>query len=173
MLVLVCYAFWIVTQRHPGLLSALMTWRPLAWLRRRLGWLWRDSYAWASLARERVRTLLARPVVLPQRRIPPLRLRRLSPRELVLYFYRSTARRAAARGLRRRTAQTPYEYQATLTQHLPDVDQEIGELTEAFVVAQYSPRPVDPADAHQARRPWERVRRRLRMLNDHGKEDRR
>jgi hypothetical protein len=166
MSVLVCYALWIIVQRHSGLLSALTTWKPVAWLRRRLGWLWRDSYAWATLASQRVRTLLQRPVVLPQPRIPPLRLRRLSPRELVLYFYRSTAQRAAARGLRRGAAQTPYEYQATLAQHLPDVDQEIGELTEAFLLAQYSARPVGSADARQARQPWERVRRRLRMLRD-------
>jgi hypothetical protein len=39
-------------------------------------------------------------------------------------------------------------------------------LTEAFVVAQYSPRPIGDTEARRARRPWERVRRRLQALND-------
>jgi Domain of unknown function (DUF4129) len=166
MFILVGYAFWIVGQRHPGLLRALTTRGPLAWLLDRLGWLWRDSRAWAGQATARARELLRRRGAIPKRRIPALRLGRLPPRELVLYFYRSTVRRAVERGLRRRGGQTPYEYRATLIEHLPEVEQDIGELTEAFVVAQYSPRPIDDTEARRARRPWERVRRRLQALND-------
>jgi hypothetical protein len=33
------------------------------------------------------------------------------------------------------------------------------------VIAEYSPRPIGDADAQRARRPWERVRRRLRNLS--------
>jgi hypothetical protein len=166
MLFLAGYAFWIVVQRHPGLLQALTRRGPLAWLLRRVGLLWDDSRAWASLVAARTLTALRRPVALPRRRIPALRLRRLAPRELVLYFYRSTMRRAAQHGLGRGGGQTPYEYRATLAQHLPDVEQEIDELTESFFGAQYSPRPIDPDHARRARRPWERVRRRLQSLRD-------
>jgi Domain of unknown function (DUF4129) len=166
MFILTGYALWIVAQRHPGLLRAATMRGPLAWLLRQLGLLWRDTRAWASQATAQVRELL-RPRQEPARqRIPALRLRRLPPRELVLYFYRSTIRRAAERGLYRRSAETPYEYRATLAQRLPEVEQEIGELTDAFVVAQYSPRPVASEDARRARRPWERLRRRLRKMKD-------
>jgi hypothetical protein len=160
------YALWIVAQRHPGLFGAFTTRGPLAWLLRQLGLAWRDTRAWVGQAAERAGELLRRPAAPPRRRFPSLRLRRLAPRELVFYFYRSTVRRAAERGLRRRGGQTPYEYRATLVERLPEVDQELGELTEAFVTAQYSPRPIGPDDARRARRPWEEVRRRLRALVD-------
>jgi hypothetical protein len=166
MFTLTGYALWIVAQRHPGLLGAFTTRGPLAWLLRQLGLAWRDTRDWASLAAERAGALLRRREAPPPRRVPSLRLRRLAPRELVFYFYRSTVRRAAERGLRRRGGQTPYEYRATLAERLPEVEQELGELTEAFVTAQYSPRPIGPDDARRARRPWEQVRRRLRSLVD-------
>jgi Domain of unknown function (DUF4129) len=164
MAVLAGYAFLIVAQRHPGLLSAFTSRGPLAWLLRQLGLAWRDTRDWAAQAAERASALLRRRAVQPQRRMPALRLRRLAPRELVFYFYRSTVRRAAERGLPRRRGQTPYEYQATLAERLPEAEQEIDELTDAFVTAQYSRRTVGPDDARRARRPWEQLRRRLRAL---------
>ena len=60
----------------------------------------------------------------------------------------------------------PQRHSMPLPQHLPEAEQDIAELTDAFVVAEYSPRPIGDADAQRARRPWERVRRRLRTLSD-------
>jgi hypothetical protein len=165
MLLLAVYAIGLIIQRNPGLIRTLTTRGPLAWLLRQLGWLWRDTRAWAGQATDRVRTVLRRPIAIHPMRIPALRLSRLAPRELVRYFYRSTLQRAAAGGLPRHAGQTPYEYGTTLTQHLPEARQDIAELTDAFVIAEYSPRPVGEADAKRARRPWERVRRRLRALS--------
>jgi Domain of unknown function (DUF4129) len=164
MLLLAIYAVGLIIQRNPGLLRALTTRGPLAWLLQQLSWLWRDTRVWAGQVSERARTLLRRPITIRPARIPALRLGRLAPRELVRYFYRSTLRRAAEGGLPRRAAQTPFEYSAMLAQHLPEAQQDIAELTDAFVIAEYSPRPVGHADAQRARRPWERVRRRLRNL---------
>jgi hypothetical protein len=160
------YAFWIVVQRHPGLFHALTSRGPLAWALRWLGLAWTDARAWAGQAVDQLRASLNRPIVASRRRIPALRLRRLAPRELVLYFYRSTVRRAAEQGLRRQGSQTPYEYRATLARHLPDVEQELSDLTESFVAAHYSPRTVSDEEARRVRRPWERVRERLRALRD-------
>jgi hypothetical protein len=165
MLLLAVYAFGIVLQRNPGLMRALTTRGPLAWLLMRLAWLWRDTRSWAGQATERARALLRRQVALPQVRIPALRLGRLAPRELVRYFYRSTLRRAANGGLPRRANQTPYEYGATLAGRLPEAEHDIAELTDSFVLAEYSPRPIGEADAKRVRRPWERLRRRLRELS--------
>lgn len=164
MLLLAIYAIGLIIQRNPGLWRALTTRGPLAWLMQQLSWLWRDTRVWAGQVNQRARTILRRPITIRPARIPALRLSRLAPRELVRYFYRSTLRRAADGGLPRRAAQTPYEYSATLAQRLPEAQQDIAELTDAFVVAEYSPRPVGDADAQRARRPWERVRRRLRDL---------
>ncbi|MFN8501752.1 DUF4129 domain-containing protein [Kouleothrix sp.] len=164
MLLLAVYAAAIVVQRNPGLKRALTQRGPLLWLLRRLGWLWRDTRAWAGQASERARALLQRRA--PQRRvgIPALRLGRLAPRDLVRYFYRSTLRRAAAGGIPRRADQTPYEYSQRLAQQLPEAQPDIAALTESFVLAEYSARPIGDDDARLARRPWERVRRRLREL---------
>ena len=164
MALLAVYAATIVLQRNPGLVRALTQRGPILWLLQRLGWLWRDTRAWAGQAAERARVLLARPAAARQQRIPSLRLRRLAPRELVRYFYRSTLQRAAAGGVPRRHSQTPYEYSARLAQQLPEAQPDLAELTEAFVLAEYSPRPLDAEDARRARRPWERVRRKLRKL---------
>jgi hypothetical protein len=166
MCMLTGYALWIVAQRHPGLLQAIKTRGPLAWLLRQLGLLWRDTQSWASYAAAQARELLRPRPTVPRQRIPALRLGRLPPRELVRYFYRSTIRRAAERGLYRRSGQTPYEYRATLASHLPEAEQEIGELTDAFVIAHYSPQPIDRDDARRVRGPWERLRRHLRKLKE-------
>ena len=162
MLGLAGYAIWIVAQRHPGLLLALTRRGPLAWLLRRLGWLWRDTRSWIDQAAQSVQTLLNRPVAITHGRIPALRLSQLAPRELVRYFYRSTLRRAAALGIARRHGQTPNEYNAALSERLPELQPDLAELTEAFIVAHYSTHPIGPDDARRTRRPWSRVRRRLR-----------
>lgn len=87
-----------------------------------------------------------------------LRLRGLPARDLILYFYASMVQRAAALGWARGKGQTPYEYTRTLATHLPDQDRELRALTDAFVRARYSPRPVGDADAKTARGPWQRLR---------------
>jgi hypothetical protein len=163
MLMLAVYAVAIVLQRNPALRHAVTSWAPLAWLGRVLRLFWRDTRSWAGVVAERASAILRREHSRPARQAA-LRLGRLAPRELVRYFYRSTLRRAAEGGLPRRADQTPYEYSVRLAEQLPDASPDIAELTESFVVAEYSPRPVGADDAKRARRPWERMRRRLRSL---------
>jgi hypothetical protein len=162
MLALVAWAAWVVVQRHPGLLRALARWGPLAALLAWLRGLWAESRAWSALAARTVRERLRRPAPMEVRR-EIRRLRGLPPRELVRALYRSTLRRAAAGGLPRGRGQTPYEYGARLAAQLPDAEPDVAALTEAFVAAQYSPRPPDGAAARRAVRPWMRLRRRLRQ----------
>lgn len=177
--------------REPPLLPALIFWVCVAILAgyalwavaRRQGWAGRmgrwlragaPARLWAALRRlwggargyaqkvsdvmaEQARAIERAP--LPQRLF---RLRGLSPAELVRYFYASTLRRAAARGVGRRRDQTPREYQARLRGALPETSDDIAELTDAYEVASFAPRPPSPDDARRARRPWERLRRLLR-----------
>jgi hypothetical protein len=162
MLLLIGYALWIVAQRHPGALRVLTSRGPLASLLRWVRTLWRDTRVWAGQATQAVQARLHRPQRVQAQRVSWLRLSRLAPRELIRYFYRSTLQRAAAHGLKRRPGETPYEYSATLTNALPDTRPDIAELTDSFVSAQYSPKPIDSEDARRARGPWERMRRALR-----------
>jgi hypothetical protein len=87
-----------------------------------------------------------------------MRLRGLGPRAMIHYFYTSTAQRAEGLGWARRRGQTPYEYSRDLAARLPDQAPELEQLTEAFVRARYSRRPVEESEARRARTPWQRLR---------------
>ena len=129
--------------RVSGLIAAAEKYSPLDWLRERL----------------------ARP---GPRRMGFFRLGGAAPREQVLYYYLSLVRRAGELGVRRRPAQTPSEYEPVLASELPDVEAELAALTDAFVEARYSPRPVDPEAPSRARALWSRLRAamRERKIND-------
>jgi hypothetical protein len=89
-------------------------------------------------------------------------LRGLDPRQRVTVFYLALVRRGAESGLPRSPAQTPYEYAARLEEALPTAGEDIQALTEAFIEARYSSRPVQPEKANLAKAIWERVRKALR-----------
>ena len=85
-----------------------------------------------------------------------------SLRQLIRYFYLSLVRRAEERAIVRQPWQTPYEYGARLRSELPDYESDLTELTEAFVIARYSPQPVTSDDASLIKHNWRRVRSALR-----------
>jgi hypothetical protein len=91
-----------------------------------------------------------------------LSLRGLPPRELIRFFYLSMARRADQAGMRRLPGQTPYEYRAELDRRFPDLEPDVEGLTEAFVAARYSPKPVAQEDAEAVKPLWQRVKAALR-----------
>ena len=138
------------------------------WLGRFLAWLrdlWQRLQGWqknvqAGLARRRIGEAGQR------RRIPAILPfffpGRLPPRELVRYFYLSTARRASRAGQPRRPEQTPNEYRATLDDRFPELEPDLEGLTEAFVRARYSRHPVEEQEAEQAKSLWQRIRSALR-----------
>ncbi|HEU4326094.1 MAG TPA: DUF4129 domain-containing protein [Roseiflexaceae bacterium] len=161
MVLLVGYALRIVLQRYPVPLRGLVQRSPLGWLLEWLRGRWGVVHSWSHHVVEFVR---ARAVRTPTAPVPRawLGLNRLSPREQVRYFYRSTLRRAARRGLPRRSGQTPHEYREALGQRLPEAQEDLDVLTDAFVEAHYSPQPVDSEQVARVRRPWERLRRMLR-----------
>jgi hypothetical protein len=90
-------------------------------------------------------------------------LRRLSPRELIRYFYLSTERRAARAGQPRRADQTPYEYRAALDRRFPDLEPDLEGLTDAFVKARYSPQVMQKPDAEATKPFWQRLKAALRQ----------
>ena len=135
--------------------------RIAAWLRD----LWQRWRTWrrevqTSLARRRAER---RSVRLPAaRRARFFSLRGLPPRELVRYFYLSTARRAAQAGQPRQSGQTPYEYQATLDGRFDDLEPDLSGLTEAFIEARYSPHPVQQEEIETVKPLWQRIKAALR-----------
>ena len=104
------------------------------------------------------RTAPGRALVEPWRFI---NLRRLSPRERVLFFYLALVRRSKERGISRGESQTPYEYEKSLLSALPGSEEELAGITGAFVEARYSLHPVEEHQASKVRNWWQRLRRLL------------
>lgn len=86
----------------------------------------------------------------------------LSPRERIRYLYLTILSRAAGRGIGRKRDQTPYEYEGVLTPRIPDAEEDVVQLTEAFVAARYSRRPVADGDIAPVYEAWLRLRAALR-----------
>jgi hypothetical protein len=134
----------------------LLTWLRDLWQNWRAGW----QGVQARLIRRRAGQREERSIA--ARLLRYFSLRRLAPRDLVRYFYLSAARRAAQAGQPREPGQTPYEYEAGLGERFPDLEPDLTELTEGFVKARYSQRPVRSEDAEAVKGPWQRLKAALR-----------
>jgi hypothetical protein len=134
------------------------------WWGRLLGWLqslWRWFQDWRRGVQAQLRQRRIPRVREPSVSLSPFRfisLRRLSPRQLVRYFYLSTERRAAQAGQPRGTAQTPYEYQAELDRSFPELEPDLEGLTAAFVGARYSRQSVQEDEAAAVKSLWQRIK---------------
>jgi hypothetical protein len=151
--------------------ATIVTLRPIQMLRRLWAALWRSLGTWGAHLRGAVRENLPRLIPGRSPRDKPLRLPfrffrlgALSSRERVLYYYLSVLRRAGRQGFSRRGHQTPHEYYETMEPHLPQVQQDMGALTEAFVEARYSQHEVGVGQEQRVRGNWERVKAALRAL---------
>jgi hypothetical protein len=97
---------------------------------------------------------------------------RLSPRERVRYFYLALVRQASELGVTRQQHETPLEYERPLHDAWPDADREVGAMTQAFLHARYSRRPVDDDQAISVETTWKELKPRLkRPLPTPQKED--
>jgi hypothetical protein len=151
---------------RPELLAALTALKPIRFLRDVLAALWRRLTGLADAVGERLPRRLRRRAGGEASQTPArfFRLGALSPRERILYYYLSILRRAGRLGLSRRRAQTPHEYDATLGPHIDQAQQELTQLTHAFVEARYSRHPFDRERDRQVRTRWQRVKSALRAL---------
>ncbi|MGE5225031.1 MAG: DUF4129 domain-containing protein [Omnitrophica WOR_2 bacterium] len=91
-----------------------------------------------------------------------INLRRLSPRQRVMFFYLALIRRGGESGIPRALSQTPLEYEQSLKANLPEAQEDVGSMTEAFVEARYSRHEINDERASTVRQYWDRVRRALR-----------
>ena len=71
--------------------------------------------------------------------------------------------RAHESGLERRPGQTPYEHTARLISALPDSQDALTRLTEAFVEARYSQQNIEAEQVNQARTLWQQIQTRLQI----------
>lgn len=98
-----------------------------------------------------------------QRRWRFFRLGALSPKEQIRYFYLSTVRRAGEKGVKRESAETPLEFAEDLKDSWPTVEEEVEELTAAFLKARYSDESITKEDVPEVKETWKDVRRQLKQ----------
>ena len=154
-------------REHPELLETLAELKPIRALRRFLAALWSRLAGLAESVGEHIPRRLSLRRARRKSSEEPFRFFRLgalSPRERILYYYLSILRRAGRQGFPRRPAQTPHEYEATLSPNLPQAEMEMDVLTQAFVEARYSRQTFDREQARRVRADWQRVKAALRAI---------
>ena len=95
-----------------------------------------------------------------------IRLNALSPREQIRYFYLSTVKRAADKGVPREQAETPLEFAQDLKESWPDAEEDVDALTEAFLEARYGRSPIEAEDVSPVKKRWQQVKSSLRRRSE-------
>lgn len=90
------------------------------------------------------------------------RLNALSPREQIRYFYLSTVKRAANKGVSRQEAETPLEFAQDLKESWPETKEDVDALTEAFLEARYGRQPIEKSAVNPVKKQWRQIKSSLR-----------
>lgn len=152
---------------HPELLERFTGLGPIRTLCRFWASLWRRLVGLAETVNEHFPRRLSLRRARQKQPGKPFRFFRLgalSSRERILYYYLSILRRAGQQGFPRHRAQTPHEYDDTLSPNLPDAQQEMSLLTRTFVEARYSRHTFDQEQERRVRADWQEVKAALRAL---------
>ena len=166
-LAVVWYFLKVYLNDHPELLAALKKFKPIGMILKLWSQLWQLLTGWAQTGYE----VIAERIKLPGRTSGVsgsgggwswFGLGKLSARERILYYYLNILKRAEKRKLRRKTHQTPYEYEPNLEQVVPDVQPDVQELTDVFVRARYSQERFDEEQAASVKQQWQRIRKELK-----------
>jgi hypothetical protein len=160
------FSLYSYLQRHQEWLQSLRRMPVLGWLLDGLSnfwhWLRRVNRSVAASLETGMRRFRERPLGHDEqagRRF--FSLRRLSPRQRVLFYYLAMLRRTSERGLPRQLHQTPSEYARTLEQQLPEVDEDVHAMTGYFNEARYSRHEITIQHAGQVQQFWRRIRNAL------------
>lgn len=107
-----------------------------------------------------------------QSRIPwdYLSLRQLNPRERIRFYYLALIRRAEEKGIPRSEDQTPSEYENVLKERYQEIDEEIHEVTSAFLKARYSTHLISESESNHIKTAWSTIRRAIRHFWRQSKE---
>lgn len=135
-----------------GRFERLRFWWRALWAR-----LWGRAQAAGAAVRARLASVGPPRPAIREPRGPGLRPGSLPPRARVRYFYLSTIQRAEQRGIVRPPQETPSEFAGELGAHLPDAEDDVAALTEAFIAARYADEPIPTEQAHTVQPIWQRL----------------
>lgn len=160
------YAFYQYIRQNRELLDKLRGIPILSWLMGSLRRLWGSFRAFnlqiGKAVKSGVHRLRLKRSLAPVFSRRYISLRRLPPREKVLFFYLALVRRGKETGMPRRASQTPNEYKQVLETELVEVSQDLEDITQAFLEARYSRHEITPEQSGLARRWWDHIRQALR-----------
>lgn len=132
---------------------------------------WKRVKAWLRGANRHVSAFLAvgiKRLRVQRVRLPASPLKRvvnfskMSAREKIIYYYVSLIQLGENKGLVRKPSQTPSNYQKSLSNMIPEVDQDLQGLTETFLEARYSLHAIEDTNAVLAGSLWEKIKAILR-----------
>jgi len=83
--------------------------------------------------------------------------RQLSPRQQVVFYYLKLVERSKKSGVNRMPHQTPNQFASDLDQVIPEVREEVDQLTGSFIEARYSQHPVGAQQTTLAQRLWRKI----------------
>jgi hypothetical protein len=154
-------------RQHQDLLIRISRIPGLSWLPKFWSWLRTIFQGWEerrikSREARRAKREQAKSLTPSKDSVRFLSLRRLTPRQRIYFFFQAMVRRGGEKGIHKRISHTPYEYADNLQDGLPEVDEEISSMTDAFVSARYSLREVDSKEVNIVKRYWNRVRTALK-----------
>jgi len=142
-------------------------WLSKLWAMLRQRWLqWRSAYrTWAAT---RLPTLqkAAGDVAEGRRPLSQWRVGSLDPTQQARYYYLSMVERAEQSGIPRRTSETPLQYAPRLAQQLEEKLEDkaaVQEVTEAFLQARYTRRPIGADQATKLQTLWQQIRQHLNL----------
>ena len=158
------FAFHQYLQQNQELWQTIRRFPLISWLANRFGGLsrwfhrtWRSVVSGMDAVRNRLYP--ARVVGETPEAWRFIRVRSLSPRQQVLFYFQALLRKAEKRGIRRRKAETPYEYAQTLEESMPEAQINLEPFTDTFVEARYSLHPITNEQASQAHQWWQSLRK--------------
>jgi hypothetical protein len=134
--------------------------------------IWRGAGHQMRDLQHSVRARLQREPSEKEKAKPPwrfIRLNALSPREQIRYFYLSTVKRAANKGVPRQQAETPLEFARDLKESWPEAEEDVDVLTDAFLEARYGRSPIDKDDVNPVKKRWRHVKASLRRRSETSK----
>jgi hypothetical protein len=166
-LVIVGYLAKFYLDDHPELRQLLKSFKPVALVLDLWRWLWEKLLRLAKAGVKMIpQKMMSSASQEDTPRVTPrwnwFGLRGLAPRQRILSYYLNILKRTEEYGPARQSHQTPYEYEADLSQAVPQVDDEVDALTQAFVEARYSRQLFETAQANRVKRQWQQIRRALR-----------
>ena len=95
----------------------------------------------------------------PNRAIPKFyNLRQMNPRARIIQDYLALLKVSSQQGLGRKPSQTPYQYEKHLQEAVPDVQDDMSNLTEVFIEARYSQHPIGETQSRRASTLLDRIK---------------